>query len=151
MQLPITRSEFNLLQGFGWSLRGLSGNRIQVNVNGVRFDDRQWQDEHGLGLSDMGVDRVEIIKGPSALFYGSDAMGGVLNIIKRGAGPLVSSKARYGFAFLLQHIGNFFQLRNQKIRRKKMVENGAGFDSHASYSDGNNNRVLKIHDLPVII
>jgi iron complex outermembrane receptor protein len=30
----------------------------------------------------MGVDRIEIIKGPAALEYGSEAMGGVLNVVE---------------------------------------------------------------------
>src|SRR5690349_18737732 len=62
-------------------IRGLFGNRIQVNLNGLRFDNQQWQDEHGVGLSDIGVDRVEIIRGRASVLYGSDAIGGVINII----------------------------------------------------------------------
>ena len=45
-------------------IRGLYGNRIQTVLSGLRFDNQQWQDEHGLGLNDMGIDRIEIIKGP---------------------------------------------------------------------------------------
>jgi iron complex outermembrane recepter protein len=47
-------------------IRGLYGNRIQVNFGGLRLEDQQWEDEHGLGLSDVGVERVELIKGPSS-------------------------------------------------------------------------------------
>ena len=63
-------------------IRGLYGNRIQTVLLGIRFDNQQWQDEHGLGLTDVGVDRIQIIKGPASLEYGSEAMGGVLNIIE---------------------------------------------------------------------
>ena len=35
-----------------------------------------------LGLNDMGIDRIEIIKGPASLLYGSEASGGILNIIE---------------------------------------------------------------------
>ena len=63
-------------------IRGLYGNRVLAIISGLRFDNQQWQDEHGLGLTDMGVDRVEIIKGPASVLYGSDAMGGVLNVIE---------------------------------------------------------------------
>ena len=51
-------------------------------LSGLRFDNQQWQDEHGLGLSQIGIDRVEVIKGPASLLYGSDAIGGVINIIE---------------------------------------------------------------------
>lgn len=72
-------------------IRGLYGNRIQVNLNGVRFDNQQWQDEHGLGLSDMGIDRIEVIKGPASVLYGSEAIGGVLNIIEENQPRLTPS------------------------------------------------------------
>lgn len=62
-------------------IRGLYGNRLQVNIAGLRLEDQQWEDEHGLGLSQIGAERVEFIKGPSALLFGSDAMAGVINIV----------------------------------------------------------------------
>ena len=69
-------------------IRGLRGNRILTLINGFRFDNQQWQDEHGLGLSDMGIDRVEVIKGPASVIFGSDAMGGVINLIEESPAPI---------------------------------------------------------------
>ena len=83
-------------------IRGLFGNRIQTVLLGLRFDNQQWQDEHGLGLSDIGVDRVEIIKGPSSLFYGSEAMGGVLNIVNEKNAPVGKLKSRPIHTFFFQ-------------------------------------------------
>ncbi len=59
-------------------IRGLSGNRVLVYSQGVRLENQQFGDEHGLGLNDAGVESVEVIKGPASLLYGSDALGGVL-------------------------------------------------------------------------
>ena len=59
-------------------IRGLSGNRVLVYSQGVRVENQQFGDEHGLGLNDAGIESVEIIKGPASLLYGSDALGGVL-------------------------------------------------------------------------
>ena len=59
-------------------IRGLSGNRVLVYTQGVRLENQQFGDEHGLGLNDSGVENVEVIKGPASLLYGSDALGGVL-------------------------------------------------------------------------
>ena len=59
-------------------IRGLSGNRVLVYSQGVRLENQQFGEEHGLGLNDAGVESVEVIKGPASLLYGSDAMGGVL-------------------------------------------------------------------------
>ena len=59
-------------------IRGLSGNRVLVYSQGVRMENQQFGEEHGLGLNDSGIESVEIIKGPASLLYGSDAIGGVL-------------------------------------------------------------------------
>ncbi len=63
-------------------IRGLSGNRILTVVDGVRFETQQWDDEHGIGVNELGMDRVEIIKGPASLLYGPEAMGGVVHFIE---------------------------------------------------------------------
>jgi len=62
-------------------IRGLSGNRVLVYSQGVRLENQQFGDEHGLGLNDSGIESVEVIKGPASLLYGSDALGGVLYFI----------------------------------------------------------------------
>lgn len=59
-------------------IRGLSGNRVLVYNQGVRLENQQFGEEHGLGLNDAGVESVEVLKGPASLLYGSDALGGVL-------------------------------------------------------------------------
>lgn len=59
-------------------IRGLSGNRVLVYSQGVRVENQQFGDEHGLGLNDSGIESVEVIKGPASLLYGSDALGGVI-------------------------------------------------------------------------
>ncbi len=59
-------------------IRGLSGNRVLIYAQGVRLENQQFGDEHGLGLNESGIESVEVIKGPASLLYGSDALGGVL-------------------------------------------------------------------------
>lgn len=59
-------------------IRGLSSNRVLVYTQGVRLENQQFGDEHGLGISEAGIESVEVIKGPASLLYGSDALGGVL-------------------------------------------------------------------------
>ena len=61
-------------------IRGLSGNRVLVYAQGVRLENQQFGDEHGLGISDEGIESIEVIKGPASLLYGSDALGGVIYI-----------------------------------------------------------------------
>lgn len=68
-------------------IRGLSMNNILVLNNGVRMENYQYSENHPLGIDGSAVDRVEIIKGPASLLYGSDALGGVLNFIKEKPAP----------------------------------------------------------------
>jgi len=59
-------------------IRGLRGNRVLVYTQGIRLENQQFGDEHGLGIDESSIESVEVIKGPASLLYGSDALGGVL-------------------------------------------------------------------------
>lgn len=61
-------------------IRGLSFNRVVVVENGVKHEGQQWGLEHGLEIDQYAVSHVEILKGPASLQYGSDAIGGVIDI-----------------------------------------------------------------------
>lgn len=60
-------------------IRGLGSNRVVVVNDGIRQEGQQWGDEHGLEIDESSVNRVEILKGPSSLLYGSDALAGVIH------------------------------------------------------------------------
>ena len=62
------------------SIRGLSFNRVLVYSQGVRLENQQWGEEHGIGISSSGTESVEVVKGPLYVLYGSDAMGGVIYV-----------------------------------------------------------------------
>lgn len=61
-------------------IRGLGYNRVVVVNDGVRQEGQQWGDEHGIEIDEYSVSRVEIIKGPASIMYGSDALAGVINV-----------------------------------------------------------------------
>jgi iron complex outermembrane receptor protein len=62
-------------------IRGLGSNRVLTINDGVRQEGQQWGDEHGIEIDEASVNKVEILKGPASLIYGSDATAGVINII----------------------------------------------------------------------
>ena len=62
------------------TIRGLGFNRMAVTEDGVKHEGQQCGDDHGLEIDQFSVDRAEVVKGPAALLYGSDAIGGVLNL-----------------------------------------------------------------------
>jgi iron complex outermembrane receptor protein len=61
-------------------IRGLGFNRMLVAENGVKHEAQQWGDDHGLEIDQFSLDNVEIVKGAGALYYGSDAVAGVINL-----------------------------------------------------------------------
>ncbi|HEY8783598.1 MAG TPA: TonB-dependent receptor [Mucilaginibacter sp.] len=62
-------------------IHGLGYNRVVTAEDGIRQEGQQWGDEHGVEVDQNSIDRVEVIKGPASLSYGSDAIGGVVNLI----------------------------------------------------------------------
>jgi iron complex outermembrane receptor protein len=71
-------------------IHGLGYNRVVTLENGMRQEGQQWGDEHGIEVDQNSIDRVEVIKGPASLSYGSDAIGGAVNLLT--APPVDSGK-----------------------------------------------------------
>ena len=59
-------------------VRGLSGMRVVTYLNGMQINNQQWANDHGIGFTELGLEKVELIKGGSALKYGSETIGGLL-------------------------------------------------------------------------
>ncbi len=76
-------------------IRGLSSNRVLVLDNGQRLETQQWGDEHGPNIETATAERIEVIRGPASVLYGSDALGGVINVVQA---PLPDASGRTGFA-----------------------------------------------------
>ncbi|MGB8193244.1 MAG: TonB-dependent receptor [Chitinophagaceae bacterium] len=76
-------------------IRGLGYNRVITIHDGVRQEGQQWGDEHGLEIDEYSVSKIEILKGPASLMYGSDAMAGVINIMSNI--PVPSGSLRGNF------------------------------------------------------
>ena len=79
-------------------IHGLGYNRVVTAEDGIRQEGQQWGDEHGIEVDQNSIDRIEIIKGPASLSYGSDAIGGV---VKPYNSPTCAKWAGIGF-------GNWF-------------------------------------------
>ena len=121
-------------------IRGLYGDRIQINVAGLKLEDQQWEDEHGLGLSDVGVERVELIKGPASLLFGSGAMGGVINIVEEELPDSGTTKQNLNFKLFSNTYGAGIDYGFKKTGENTFLLR-TGIESHADYSDGAGNRV----------
>ena len=65
------------------SIRGESAYRTLVMVDGQRITDQKTKSGAPLLINPFFIDQVEVVKGPAAVLYGSDAMGGAVNVITK--------------------------------------------------------------------
>lgn len=64
-------------------IRGMSGDRVLVLEDGQRTGDLSTTGpDHAVGVDPAGAQRIEIVRGPAGLLYGSNALGGVINVIR---------------------------------------------------------------------
>lgn len=82
-------------------IRGAEGNHTLVLIDGVEVNDPSGGSEFDFGdLLAADVERVEVLRGPQSALYGSDAIGGVINVITRkGRGPGAASLRLEGGSF----------------------------------------------------
>jgi iron complex outermembrane receptor protein len=102
-------------------IRGFAGPRVLVLENGSRLEDYSWSDEDGPSVETAFVRRLELIRGPASVLYGSDALGGVLNVIPQ---PLPDAAGGPGFTrtgFTLSGASN-----NAEISAGAQVEGASG-------------------------
>ena len=63
-------------------LRGLSGDRIRILVDGIgSLDVSGSSSDHAVAINPLTADSIEVLHGPAALLFGSSAIGGVVNVI----------------------------------------------------------------------
>lgn len=83
-------------------IRGTNANHVKVLIDGIDVSDpSNVNDSFDFGQLLTGdIERIEILRGPQSGLYGSDAIGGVINIVtKKGQGPLKMSGTVEGGSF----------------------------------------------------
>lgn len=87
-------------------IRGLGADRIRVLEEGIGTGDvSNVSPDHAVSVDPAGAEQIEIVRGPATLLYGSNAVGGVVNVISERipsrlpAGPIAGSiEQRFGSA-----------------------------------------------------
>ena len=81
-------------------IRGAEGNHTLVLIDGIEANDLADGEFDFSNLSAEDIERIEVIRGPMSGLYGSNAVGGVINIITRdGKGPLTVTMRSEGGSF----------------------------------------------------
>ncbi len=83
-------------------IRGAEGEQTLVLIDGVRVNDPS-SPGGGFDFANLlagAVSRVEVLRGPNSVVWGSQAIGGVVNVVTEGGGPGLAARgnAEYGFA-----------------------------------------------------
>ena len=113
-------------------IRGLGFNRILTLYDGVRQEGQQWGDEHGIEVDQNTVAKVEVVKGPASLIYGSDAVAGVVNLLPPN--PPADGK-------IIGSISSEYQANNGLIAGSAMLtgnKNSITWMGRASYKTATN-------------
>jgi len=110
-------------------IRGLGYNRVVVVNDGIRQEGQQFGDEFGIEVDPYTVDKVEILRGPASLSYGSDAMAGVINMISAPTLPEGTVKG---------NIQGIYQTNNGFYGGSANIagnSNGVTYDARYTYTD----------------
>lgn len=76
-------------------IRGLSGERILVLQDGDRTGDLSASSaDHGLSIDPLASNRIEVVRGPASLLYGTNALGGVVNVVSNEIPTTVPSRVQ---------------------------------------------------------
>lgn len=113
-------------------IRGLGSNRVVVINEGVRQEGQQWGDEHGIEIDEMSVAKVEVVKGPASLMYGSDALAGVINFIT--SNPVAEGRLKGNIVSNYQTNNGLFAI-NGNIAGNK---NGLNWNLYSTYKSAGN-------------
>jgi iron complex outermembrane receptor protein len=111
-------------------IRGLSSNRVLVLTDGQRMESQQWGDEHGPQVEAAEAERIEVIRGPASVLYGSDALGGVVNVVTRQLPDALTSDPFVAGTVVASYASN-----NEQPDGTIMLEGAVkGFGARASFT-----------------
>ncbi len=122
-------------------VRGMSGYRVVTLIDGLKFDNQQWQEEHGFGPDETGIGRINIIEGPASLLYGAGAMGGVIDIQRENNAPVGHVTGNYSLRVFSNTLGASSSIGLKGAGKKWTWQLHLGGESQADYLDGRNIKV----------
>ena len=120
-------------------IRGLSGMRVLTSQNGLRLENQQWGADHGFAVLNLGIDRVEIIKGPSSLIYGADALGGVIYLADEPYANLNKKEIKASTKFETNSMATLNKISFKKSKDNLRFAVYGGYFSRANYTIGDSN------------
>lgn len=137
-------------------IRGLGFSRVVTLYQGNKLENHQWGADHGLGVNDLGISSVQIVKGPTSILYGSGAIGGVI-LLNDDETYLDSARITGNVGTTLNSVSGgvrFYGSIGKKFKNGFFVASDAATERHADYYDANkrlignsrfNNQTIRFH------
>ncbi len=122
-------------------IRGLSNTNVLFIDNGVRTENFQFSEDHPFMVDEFGTARIEVIKGPASLLYGSDAVGGVLFAVREKPESDKAFAGDYTIQYNTNSQGMQSSLNLQTAQKRFHAGIRASFKAHQDYTDGNDRQV----------
>jgi len=110
-------------------IRGLGFNRLLISENGIKQEGQQWGADHGLEIDALNIEDVEVIKGPSTLEYGNEAIAGVIKI-KNNQIPRRNSSITNASLMYQTVNNNYIASLNHQLRKDRFF-----YKLKGTYSD----------------
>lgn len=82
----VTLEDGGMAGGQRVSIRGEGSTRVLVLIDGVKISEQKSMSGAAILIDPSDIERIEVIKGPASVLYGSEAIGGVINIITKKGG-----------------------------------------------------------------
>jgi iron complex outermembrane receptor protein len=114
-------------------VRGMQGMRVVTLMNGLRIESQQWGGDHGMGISELGLGNVEVIKGPASLLYGADALAGVVYFNDAPHAALQTREVETQTLVQSNTQGITQRVMYRESRSKVRWQLGASYANHADF------------------
>ncbi|MFM7566894.1 MAG: TonB-dependent receptor [Flavobacteriales bacterium] len=114
-------------------VRGMQGMRVVTLLNGLRLEGQQWGGDHGVGLTELGISSVEVIKGPASLLYGADALGGVVYLVDAPYAKYNTRELSFQSSLFTNTLGGRLQLSYKESYKKFRWMTAFTLGNHADF------------------
>lgn len=132
-------------------MRGSEGNHVLVLVDGMEVNDGSQGDEFNWAhMPAAGIERIEVVRGAQSALWGSDAVGGVINIITRQAtsgsqGDVFAEVGNHGTTNSGFSLGGRSETAHFNLRASHLASEGENISRHGGEEDGYRNTTLNLN------
>jgi vitamin B12 transporter len=132
-------------------MRGSEGNHVLVLVDGMEVNDGSQGDEFNWAhMPAAGIERIEVVRGAQSVMWGSNAVGGVINIITRQAtsgsqGDVFAEVGNHGTTNSGFSLGGRSETAHFNLRASHLASEGENISRHGGEEDGYRNTTLNLN------